>query len=179
MNCAVVDVANLVSCSCSEGMQGVSMVDVLADESQDQETRDKLATLGVDLLMKMVFRDNFVHADLHSGNLLVQNLTDSQQENAASEDPALVLLDCGITTSLDHDDKVKFRQVFTAVVKGDGDAVARLFLQKSAVNECSEPQLFIQEMSQVVMKGREKLTNLSEIRVSELMHEVFDVLSRH
>ena len=30
----------------------------------------------------------------------------------------LVLLDCGITASLSEDDRAKFNQVFTAIVKG-------------------------------------------------------------
>lgn len=39
---------------------------------------------------------------------------------SADEHPLrLVLLDCGITATLTAEDKKKFREVFTAVVKGE------------------------------------------------------------
>ncbi|XP_077639468.1 putative aarF domain-containing protein kinase 2 [Lonchura striata] len=36
------------------------------------ELRQRLARMGMDMLLKMIFVDNFVHADLHPGNILVQ-----------------------------------------------------------------------------------------------------------
>ncbi|KAL9853656.1 putative aarF domain-containing protein kinase 2 isoform 4-T4 [Geothlypis trichas] len=36
------------------------------------ELRQRLARMGMDMLLKMIFIDNFVHADLHPGNILVQ-----------------------------------------------------------------------------------------------------------
>ncbi|XP_008941970.1 PREDICTED: uncharacterized aarF domain-containing protein kinase 2, partial [Merops nubicus] len=35
------------------------------------ELRQRLAKMGMDMLLKMIFVDNFVHADLHPGNILV------------------------------------------------------------------------------------------------------------
>ncbi|XP_005111035.1 uncharacterized aarF domain-containing protein kinase 2 [Aplysia californica] len=177
--------------------EGISVGQVVSDHSYPTELREHLAKLGMDLLMRMVFVDNLVHADLHPGNLLVQNLESFHKEKTAvvevdaldvmvvdvrpMEESAvrLVLLDCGITTSLEPEDRLKFMEVFTAVVKGDGVAVADLFLSKSAVNHCTDKNLFRTEMSQVVLKGRQNLSSISKIKVAELMHEVFDVLSRH
>lgn len=78
-----------------------------------------------------IFVDNFVHADLHPGNILVQGR--ALPERAAAVDvcdtlvlevqPAppelrLVLLDAGIVAELQSADMCNFRAVFTAVVQG-------------------------------------------------------------
>ncbi|CAI9542892.1 unnamed protein product [Staurois parvus] len=40
--------------------------------SESTQIKQRIAAMGVDMLLKMVFVDNFVHADLHPGNILVQ-----------------------------------------------------------------------------------------------------------
>lgn len=83
-----------------------------------------------------MFVDNFVHADLHPGNILVQGAEhfDDHPEDGAvivdlldtlivelqpSPSPLrLVLLDAGIVAELQSADLENFRAVFTAVVLG-------------------------------------------------------------
>ncbi|GFR68025.1 AarF domain containing kinase 2 (Predicted) [Elysia marginata] len=169
--------------------EGISVGHILQDHNQPQELKIQLANIGVDIMLQMVFVNNFVHADLHPGNLLVQNMDTflSEKQNKAKdtslfrEDETLddyrlapkeknclrlVLLDCGITSSLEPEDRKKFQEVFTAVVKGEGETVADLFLAKSAVNNCKDPFTFRKEMAQL-------------IKVAEVMNSVFEVLSRH
>ncbi|XP_059141822.1 uncharacterized aarF domain-containing protein kinase 2-like [Physella acuta] len=176
--------------------EGICIGNILRDSIYPEDVKIKLAKIGIDALFQMVFVNNFVHADLHPGNILVQNLeyfrehdtsvSHNEEEmmpltaESADEHPLrLVLLDCGITATLTSEDKQKFREVFTAVVKGEGEAVADLFLFKSAVNLCSNPELFRKEMAGVVSEGRKNLKSISKIKVAELMNEVFNVLARH
>lgn len=79
-----------------------------------------------------VFVDNFVHGDLHPGNILVQaeqgmspqsktTLTDLWDTVVVSMRPSppplqLVLLDAGIVAQLSEGDLKNLRAVFTAVV---------------------------------------------------------------
>lgn len=185
--------------------EGISLGKIVQDRTQPPELKVQLANIGVDIMLQMVFVNNFVHADLHPGNLLVQNidtfffkkqneakekednprldleemLEDHREISQEEECLRLVLLDCGITSSLDPDDRDKFQEVFTAVVKGEGETVADLFLSKSAVNNCKDPITFRKEMAQLVRDARQNLASISKIRVAELMHEVFEVLARH
>lgn len=62
-----------------------------------------------------VFIHNFVHGDLHPGNILVQD------GRGGRGYPKLVLLDCGIATSLGRQDLENIKAVFTAIVKGEVD----------------------------------------------------------
>ncbi|KAK7096681.1 hypothetical protein V1264_003757 [Littorina saxatilis] len=167
-------------------------------EDTPKGLRERLAEIGVDALLQMVFVKNFVHGDLHPGNILVQNAEAFQEQTEESSlvmldvgdvivttvasNPCplrLVLLDCGITASLGAEDRTKFNQVFTAVVKGEGEVVADLFLEKSHHVECTDPEAFRKDMVDLVNKARETTLQLSKIKVSVLLSDVFSVLSKH
>ena len=62
------------------------------------ERRKELAGKGVTMFLKMVFRHNFVHCDLHPGNILVSDIDDR-----------LIILDPGLTASLSKNDMRNFR----------------------------------------------------------------------
>ena len=58
---------------------------------------ERLANLGVEIFFTQVFIDNFFHADMHPGNILV-NITDP-------ENPTYIALDCAIIGVLTQDDR--------------------------------------------------------------------------
>jgi predicted unusual protein kinase regulating ubiquinone biosynthesis (AarF/ABC1/UbiB family) len=80
-----------------------------------------------------VFKDNFAHGDLHPGNILVreEETSDMKQKKLSGILPfslisksttypvSIVILDCGITASLDDRGKECLKEMFTAVVTGD------------------------------------------------------------
>ncbi|PVD34502.1 hypothetical protein C0Q70_05777 [Pomacea canaliculata] len=171
------------------------------DESVDTplELKKQIADIGTDALFHMVFVKNFVHGDLHPGNILVQNAAEYSKEAYCSA-PAipdtffylkavgavmvkgplhLVFLDCGITASLGETDHEKFMQVFTAVVKGEGERVADLFLEKSQHVECVDPDTFRKDMAHIVNSARETALQLSKFKVSQLLSDLFSLLSKH
>lgn len=58
---------------------------------------ERLANLGVEIFFTQVFIDNFFHADMHPGNILV-DVTDP-------ENPTYIALDCAIIGALTRDDR--------------------------------------------------------------------------
>ena len=101
-----------------------------------------------------MFVHNFVHGDLHPGNILVQD--------PFTSDPKLVLVDCGIATSLGPVDFENFYKVFKAIVIGDGAKVADLLL---GTQSCKTLTKYRQDMAELVDETIQHL-NLREVRVS-------------
>ena len=96
----------------------------------------RLTQAGVALVSPQIFVDNYDHADLHPGNILVQGAdglaqgpqarlqqVDVCEALAVAVSPArcplrLVLLDAGIVAELQAADLRNFRAVFMAVAMG-------------------------------------------------------------
>lgn len=76
---------------------GVHIGTLIQDlQGMTDERRKTLAAKGVDMFLNMVFRHNFVHCDLHPGNILVNEMDN------------LIVLDPGLTASLSPKDKRNF-----------------------------------------------------------------------
>ena len=119
-----------------------------------------------------MFRDNFVHGDLHPGNLLVR------RDPHTNSFLHLVVLDPGIVSTLDPTDLANFRAVFSAVVAGNGRKVGELFLDHSQ-HRCSNRADFVERMERLVMTARAEQLSLSRVDVSELLSGVFALLLEH
>ncbi|XP_052576333.1 uncharacterized aarF domain-containing protein kinase 2 isoform X3 [Peromyscus californicus insignis] len=161
------------------------------------DLKREIARLGINMLLKMIFVDNFVHGDLHPGNILVQGAdglspsleTQQQQVNVrdtlvATLAPALcplrlVLLDAGIVAELQASDLRNFRAVFLAVVLGQGHRVAELILHHARANECKDVERFKAEMATLVTQARENTMTLEKLHVSSLLSSVFKLLMIH
>nr|XP_028602508.1 uncharacterized aarF domain-containing protein kinase 2 isoform X1 [Podarcis muralis] len=162
-----------------------------------KELRWKIAQMGMDMILKMVFVDNFVHADLHPGNILVQGaegFRDHPEDRTTIVDlldtlilevqPSrpplrLVLLDAGIIAELQGPDLKNFRAVFTAVVLGQGERVAELILHHSRANRCKDVERFKADMAELVTKARDSTVALGKFQVASLLSSVFKLLMTH
>jgi aarF domain-containing kinase len=97
----------------------------LADSAGEdiRKLKKKLSDLGTKSILKMVFFDNFVHGDLHPGNILVQFTPNNE--------PKFVFLDCGIVfwskTEADHQTLV---DICLAFMKHDGIKAGRLMIDR-------------------------------------------------
>ncbi|GAV09323.1 hypothetical protein RvY_18886 [Ramazzottius varieornatus] len=181
--------------------EGIPIGDFV-DKQVPPMVRKELASIGVEVLLKMTFIDNFVHADMHPGNLMVRNVSGSSSKEAmdmpaaklvyedvgdvllvgmqkASHPFQLVILDAGLTASLSQYDFDSFRGVFAAVVRGAGDVVADKFLFHAAADACTDRVAFKKELSKLVHEARSKELSLSQVDVGELLQDLFSILVKY
>jgi ubiquinone biosynthesis protein len=92
----------------------ISQVDVLRAQGIDIPT---LARNGVEIFFQQVFRDGFFHADMHPGNILVD------------QDGRYIALDFGIMGTLTERDKNYLAQNFLAFFRRDYRRVAQAHLE--------------------------------------------------
>ena len=113
-----------------------------------------LAGLGLDCYLKMLLRDNFIHADLHPGNMLVRPAPDpgtSLLARAAAwvrgtAAPHLVMLDVGMIAELTPGDQANLVSFFKALTRLDGEALGRNILAFADDQTCPRPAAFVAQM---------------------------------
>jgi aarF domain-containing kinase len=105
-----------------------------------------LARTGAQMFLQMIFDDNFVHSDLHAGNLLYRS-------DPATGLPQLVVLDPGMVTVLSERERRNFIDLFAAITCGDGALAADLMIDRAPSHDHSPPvnrELFRQRMQHVL-----------------------------
>ena len=91
--------------------------------------------------------DNFIHADMHPGNILVR-VTNSKASPGLlfKSRPHVIFLDVGMTAELSKRDRVNLLEFFKAVALQDGRNAAECTLRLSKQQNCPNPKAFIEVM---------------------------------
>ena len=135
----------------------------------------RVARLGLATLMKMIFEDGFVHADLHPGNIFI------------TPDDKLALLDLGLVGELDEPHRKAFARFFAAWAQRDGDAMARIMYEMSENAGAARDPAAIQDddafqryrAAIIEFVGRYWGQRLGEVQVGKVLLDMFAILRRH
>ncbi|XP_038636190.1 uncharacterized aarF domain-containing protein kinase 2 [Scyliorhinus canicula] len=159
--------------------------------------KQRLARAGMEMLLKMVFVDSFIHGDLHPGNILIQGTDQFNLQNddrttivdlcdtlIVNVNPSpcplkLLLLNAGIATELQPSDLHHFKAIFTAVIEGQGDQVAELVLTQARTSECRDIQLFKSEIEKLFSEAKMKTGSLGELHIASLLSQILETLLAH
>nr|AGU67995.1 ubiquinone biosynthesis protein [Strigomonas galati] len=170
------------------------------------EDNADIADLGCHMFLKMLFEDNFVHSDLHPGNLLLRTNDDviaAQQRNRHAKlynrdgkertPRELIVLDAGLVTSLSKDERNNFITLFAAVACGDGELGADLMLDRLPKDQQQQPSTASSTITTTNNNNNTNNTNKSNegaedtdnsshvdrVKFREDMKQVFDMVSPH
>lgn len=127
--------------------------------------RKKLARGGAECILKMVFVDGFVHADLHPGNIIL------------TSDDRVVLVDFGVVTEIPADLMRPWVETFLALAQQDAPAAARLFYSYAPSVGTVDYAAFEHDVA-VYFAGLYG-KKLSEVEVSEAVSGMMHILRRH
>ena len=125
----------------------------------------RLARIGFRTLLKMVFEDGFVHADLHPGNILV------------TDQDLVAILDLGLTAELDEVHRRAFARYFASWAQGDGKTMARLMSELSPSSHVPDYAAYEAEVDGFMKKYWGKA--LGEVQVSHVAFDMMNILRRH
>lgn len=128
---------------------------------------EELAGMGLQVFLRMVFMNNFVHGDLHPGNLLV------------SREGKLAIVDAGIVCELDEEDQLNLIDLFFAVVTGDGKLAGSLMVERARHQHCTDPDGFCEGVDELVQKARSRGLRLGQIQAGDLLSSIFRLCVRH
>ncbi|KAA8526873.1 hypothetical protein F0562_008898 [Nyssa sinensis] len=118
------------------------------DELEGHENiKSALAHIGTHALLKMLLVDNFIHADMHPGNILVRaSQSKASHKQLFKSKPHVIFLDVGMTAELSKKDQVNLLEFFKAVALRDGRTAAECTLKLSKQQNCPNPEAFIEEV---------------------------------
>jgi len=126
----------------------------------------RLARLGFRVLLKMIFEDGFVHADLHPGNILV------------TPDGKVALLDLGLVGVLDDLHRQAFARYFAAWAAGDGRTMAHLMADLSpSPGSIPDREGFTRDVEAFTKRYLGK--PLGDIQVGVVVFDMLQILRRH
>jgi aarF domain-containing kinase len=171
--------------------------DTHRSKASEKNTEKRIADVGSRAFFEMVLVHNFVHADLHPGNILVQQFTsppsppfdeaaaNEQTENSNSNKPTssfrrLVFLDAGLTTSLSQVGRRNFIDLFSAVCDADGDQAARLMVERSEdPASCRDIEGFVSGMRGLIDRVADTTFSLGQVRIGQVLLRVMDLCQQH
>ncbi len=161
-------------------MSFVEGTKILATRTRSDPKR--VARLGLQALLKMIFEDGFVHADLHPGNILI------------TPDDQIALLDLGLVGELDDPHRKGFARFFAAWAQRDGDAMARLMYDMSANARAEEnaragrkretervDEAAFERYRAAIIEfvGRYWGQRMGEVQVGKVLFDMLAILRRH
>ncbi|KAL5162752.1 putative serine/threonine-protein kinase abkC [Glycine soja] len=145
------------------------------DELQGHERiKSALAHIGTNALLKMLLVDNFIHADMHPGNILVRN---KPHKRLFKSKPHVIFLDVGMTAELSGSDRVNLLEFFKAVAHRDGRTAAECTLKLSKQQNCPNPKAFVEEMEEAFTFWGTPEGDL--VHPAECMEQLLEKVRRH
>ncbi len=144
-----------------EFVTGYHIDDVAKTDCDPKE----LARHGLRAIFQMIYRDGFVHADLHPGNFLFNNGNH------------VTYLDVGMVASLTDKDRENFIEAFMAMANNDGRKVAELMMNFAPSHRITNFEEYAKDVAAHVNEFFGK--PLNEIEISIAVAKMVNILRKH
>jgi ubiquinone biosynthesis protein len=148
---------------CMSFIEGTKILAV----GQTRSDPKRVARLGMNALMKMIFEDGFVHADLHPGNIFI------------TTDDRVALLDLGLVGELDPPHRASLARFFAAWAQRDGDTMAKQMYSMSTSHAEDQKSFEAFRSSVIDFVGRYWGQRLADVQIGKVLIDMLGILRRH
>jgi ubiquinone biosynthesis protein len=148
---------------CMSHIEGAKILELRSGDSDSK----RVARLGLRAMLKMIFEDGFVHADLHPGNIFVL------------PGPRIAMVDLGLVGELDAPHRATFGRFFAAWAQGDAETLAHL-LYSLALNPSDEGEAFEAFRKALAdFVTRTAVHRMAEVHPGKALLDMLSLLRRH
>jgi aarF domain-containing kinase len=152
-------------------VEGTPIMEYATSTTIPAAVKKELALLGLNTTLRMIFLHDFLHGDLHPGNILVSRTPKSNKLQ-------LHLLDCGLVIEMGPEQHKNLVRVLSAFVQKDGKLAGQLMVDNSSDCQASpmDIELFVNGIQQIVMADADQ--NFVE-KVGEYIADICFLACRH
>jgi ubiquinone biosynthesis protein len=145
-------------------LDGIRIADTCRLKSEGHDLQ-AIAHRGANIVLSMIFRDGFYHADPHPGNLLV--LSES----------VIGVLDCGMVGRLDDNTRDAFTSMLLAAIARDTGQLTDMVLRLARVPADLDRDAFESEIHDLLADYGTQ--SLNEFDLSGALNSLIDVVRRY
>ncbi len=145
-------------------LDGIRIADTCRLKSEAHDLH-ALACRGANLVLKMIFRDGFYHADPHPGNLLVLS------------EGIVGVLDCGMVGRLDDNMRDAFTTMLLAAISHDTSQLTDIVLRLARVPADLDRDAFQSEIHDLLAEYGTQ--SLNDFDLSGALNSLIDVVRRY
>lgn len=141
------------------------------------EVRGRVGQLCMDAFLKMVFVDNFIHGDMHPGNILFRVPDTGEARLSETE---VVLLDAGLAVKMQPRDRQNFVELFYALVTDNGHLAGQLMVERSPGDRSLvlDEAVFLASVARLVGLLRSGLS-LGKLHIGDLFGQMLALACHH
>jgi ubiquinone biosynthesis protein len=147
-----------------ERIHGMKVTDLAALEAAGID-RTVLSKRGAEIFLKMVFEDGFFHADLHPGNLFIE------------EDSNIGLIDFGMVESVDEETREKLGLLLVAMISQDSDRLVDALLELGVSQQPVNRVSLRRDLGHLLAQFADQL--LGALPLGPFLTEVLSVMRRY